>query len=116
MPMSLPGLIGATPRKKPARATLRGESPSKALGCDRIGRVVERAFELAHLTKDQASREMGYADASTVSKWIAGEVPVQVSRLWSVPQLRAAFIVALAEDAGDGAVTVERTLRVSRLA
>lgn len=113
MSTSLAHRLGTLPAKKLAKATLESEAPSKFLGASRLGRVLERCFEHAHMTKDQASREMGYADASTVSKWIAGEVPFNFWRLWSCETLQGAFIAALAEDAGSR-VEIETLVRVRR--
>lgn len=95
---SLPLMGAVPPRKKLARATLRGESRPKFLGAVNLGRVVERAFQLAGLTKDQARLHMEYADGSTVSKWIANEEPPNLARLWSVDVLRIPLVQALAEE------------------
>lgn len=101
------------PRKNPARATLRGEGVRKFLAEVHLGHVVERAIHLAGLTKDQAARAMGYESASSISRWIANEEPVNFSRLWSADALRSGLIAALAEEAGD-AVEVQTTVIVRR--
>ncbi len=114
MGSSLRSDLGNLPAKKLAKATLRGEAPSKFLGRGEVRLLLERCFELAHVTKDQAAREMKYADASTVSKWLSEEVPMNFERLWSAELLRAGLLAALAESAGHRVkvrtlVEIERT-------
>lgn len=113
--MSLRADLSAGPRRKVARAGLRGEGVSKILGDRSLGPVIARAFALAGLTSDQAAREMGYADATTVAKWIGNTEPPQIARIWSVRQLRVGLLVALAEHA-DEQVEVRTTVTVRRQA
>lgn len=115
MSNSLRAELGTLKAKNLARATLRGESPSKFLGSGRIRRILERCFELSHMTKDQAAREMEYADASTVSKWLSEEVPVNFERLLSSERLRPGLVAAIAEDAGQ-AVKVRTVVEIERTA
>jgi hypothetical protein len=91
----LPALTG----KKPARAGLAGEADRKFLS---LGRIVERAIAISGLTKDQAAREMGYANASVISRWFSGDEQPSLSRLWAVPSLHVGLVIALAEAAGVG--------------
>lgn len=115
MSNSLRAELPSPQRKNIARATLRGEAPSKFLGSGRIRRILERCFELSHLTKDQAAREMNYADASTVSKWLSEEVPVNFERLLSCERLRPGLVAAIAEDAGQS-VRVRTVVEIERTA
>lgn len=105
--------LGSLPAKKAAVVGLRGETARKVFSDAYLGRVVERAIALAGLTKDQAGREMGYANASTISRWLSGEESVQLGRVWAVEALRMPLIQALAEAAESG-VVVETTVRLRR--
>ena len=113
MSNSLAHRLDPLPRKSPARAALRGEGARKFLADVHLGSVIERAIALAGMTKDQAARAMGYESASSVSRWIANEEPVNFSRLWAAPELRSGLVAALAENAGD-AVEVQTTVIVRR--
>ena len=63
-----------------------------------IGVVIAEALRHSGLSQKEASFRMGYADASKLARWIAGEdVSSFVSRFLSVPELRRGFILALAE-------------------
>lgn len=103
------------PRKTVAKATLRGEGVRKAFAPSRIGAVIERAIALSGMTKQQAAGEMGYADPSALSRWIAGTDDVQFERLWSVPSLRAGVIAALAE-AAESVVRIQTVVTIERTA
>ena len=100
-------------KKLAARCALRGEAPAKFLGTARVKHIIERCFQLADMTKDQAARAMEYADATTVSKWLAGIESPSIVRIWAVPVLRVALLEALAEDAADD-VIVEKCFRIRR--
>jgi hypothetical protein len=115
MPSTLRADTLPSQAKNLARGMLRGETPSKFLGSRPIGPVLERCFQLSRMTKDQAARDMDYTDASTVSKWISGDVPFNFARLWAAKKLRAGFIAALAEDA-ESQVEITQTITIRRLA
>lgn len=114
MSSSLAHRLDPLPRKNPARASLRGEGAGQFLSSVNLGHVVDRAIHLAGRTKDQAAQEMGYANASLVSRWIANTEPFNLSRFWAVADFRSALIVALAEDANDAAIEVQRTVIVRK--
>lgn len=101
------------PRKSVA-AGLRTDRKPLAVDWKRVsGCVVERALVLAGLTKQQVSFEMGYADQSAISRWIAGTEPTQWHKLMAIDDLRPWIPVAWAEQAG---VEVQTTVIVRRTA
>lgn len=115
MANSLAHRLDPLPRKNPARASLRGEGPGQFLSSVALGAVIERAISLSGLTKDQAAQEMGYANGSLVSRWIANLEPPNLTRIWAVTALRAGLVAALAEQAG-AQVEVETSIRIRRTA
>lgn len=114
MSHTLRATLDVLPAKNPAKAHLRGEAAS-AVFLARVhpGRLIKRCLELAGMTEDQAGREMAYADASEVSKWIAESKAPNVIRLLSVPRLQVPFLEALAEHFADQ-VQVEKLIRITR--
>lgn len=76
--------------------------------------AVERALDLAKMTKQDVSHAMEYPDQSAISKWISGVEPIQWHKLMAVDQLRPWIPVALAELASD--VHVQIVLNVRRRA
>lgn len=76
-----------------------------------IGERIERALILANLSKQEASFLMGYADQSTLSRWIAGVERAQMDRLFAIPQLRVPLVVAFAELAEGVQVSTTITIR-----
>ena len=81
-----------------------------------IGRLIDVALRHGGLTQTEASRRMGYADASKLARWIAGDdVSSFLSRLLSLPELRTGFALALLESVGSG-VTVRTVVEISRKA
>ena len=76
-----------------------------------IGRSIERALIAAGLEKKAAAAEMGYADQSALSRWIAGIETANFAKLWS---LGAAFqrelVIALAAECA--AIHVDTVLTV----
>ena len=114
MPKNLTSQLDAIPRKAIA---MQGEAHRKPFAEDLprlIGQAIERALLLSNLSKQEAAWEMGYTDASALSRWISGVETPQFARLFSVMRLRAALVIALAEIAGN--VEVETTVRIRRTA
>ena len=111
MSPSVADALLVTPRKSLAKARLRGETARKFLADNLSGRVVERTFQLAGLTKDQAAREMGYEDASAVSRWIGGVEKADLNRLLAVEVLSRALGVAIVEAHGGTVIAVPGLLR-----
>lgn len=63
-----------------------------------IGIVVAEALRHSGLSQKEASFRMGYADASKLARWVAGEdVSSFLARFLSIPELQRGFILALAE-------------------
>lgn len=120
MPATLPLLGAARPRKS---VDVQGESRIAAGEPDRkpfaeyapqLGRAIERALVLANLTKQDAAWRMGYQDASALSRWISGVETPQFARLFGLPELRSALVIALAELAEDVEVTTTIQIRRTR--
>src|SRR5690348_12542188 len=91
------------PRKNLAARLNGGESLHKPLVSEQedtakrlVGAVLDAALRGAGLTKQQASREMGYGDnQAPISNWIAGRENPQLSRLWNLGrEFRAQFVIA----------------------
>lgn len=98
---SLPGLLGAVPRKSRANES---EAERKAFA-EAMGKAIERGILLAGLTKQEVAFAMGYTDASALSRWIAGTETAQFARLFSVSRLQQPLVVALAELTGADVTT-----------
>ena len=105
--------LAELPRKRCARAALRGESESKVLADADLGPVVERVIALSGLNREQLGFALGYQDGSSIARWVKNIEAPQFARLWAVKALRAAIVQALAEHS-DEAVEVETTVRVRR--
>lgn len=93
------------PRKNLAARLTSSEGLHKPLVSDHddlakrvMGAVIDAALRGAGLTKQQASREMGYGEnQAPISNWISGKENPQLSRLWSIGrEFRAQWVVALA--------------------
>lgn len=117
MASTLPNRCPDPPRKAiAARLRVGAKVDCKPLAVEwkhRMGAVVARALVLANMTKQEASFEMGYPDASAISRWVAGIEPTQWHRLMAIDQLRPWIPVALAEQAG---AEVQTTVTVRRRA
>ena len=109
MPRSVDRPVPDPPRKMLA-AKVCGDRKPLAEG---IGQAVERAITLARLTKQDVAFRMGYADQSTLARWISGVETPSFARLWMVEDLRAPLAVALAELAQ---CEVETVVRIKRTA
>lgn len=80
----------------------------------RIARAVERALEIAGVTKQQAAFAMGYTDQGPVSRWCSGVERPLFDKLFGVPGFEDAYLVALAER--NPRVELETTVRIRRTA
>lgn len=77
-----------------------------------LGRAIERALQIAGMTKGEAAHEMGYGEnQAPISRWIAGSETPQFCRLFAVPALRAPLVLALAELSTDIEVTQHIVIR-----
>lgn len=79
-----------------------------------IGQTIERALELAHLTKQEVSDSMGYADQSALSRWISAVERPHFDKLFSVDRFYDAWVIACAE--ANPRIEVETVVRVARIA
>jgi hypothetical protein len=113
MPSTLPAKVDPRHRKSCAvdGETLRKKLAGHAEAGLNVGRVLERAFALAGLSKQEVAYELGYQGPSSISRWCANVEPPNLTRLWEIRQLRRALIVALAEATG-GDVSVRTVLTV----
>jgi hypothetical protein len=106
-------------RKSVAMTLGGGETDHKPLvleqGRREIGRAIERALQLAAMTKQDVSFAMGYGtNQAPISNWISGKETPQFAKLFSVEPLRAPLVIALAELAHD--IEVSTTIVVRRKA
>lgn len=79
----------------------------------KIGKCLDYARHDVGWTIDQLARELK-RDSKQVARWIRGEERTQVDVVWSVPQLRPGFLVALSFEAEE--CEVETVVRVRRAA
>ena len=91
------------PRKMLAIRELRGEADRKPLAVAEIsrviGRAIERALIAAGMEKKAAAAEMGYADQSALSRWIAGIETANFAKLWSLgAPFQRELVIALAAE------------------
>jgi len=108
-----------SPRRKPARAALRGESACQKLAPRQLGRVFTRAIALSGKERKEIAVWLGYVTAdgipetSVIGKWEAGAENVQAERIWASP-LQPFWVEAQCEACGH--MEVERVYRVRRSA
>ena len=118
--------LPSTPRKplaaglRPDYGTERKELANGPEGPEldrkrRVGGWIERALQIAGMTKLQASQAMGYGDnQAPISRWIAGTENPQFHKLLLLGRrYEHGFVIAQAEDAGLG-VEVDTVVRISR--
>lgn len=93
-------MLAAGLRPSGGQAPAEAKPDPKPLGevCFRrvIGRAIECALEASGISKQEASYAMGYANQSSLAKWISGEETPQFAKLWSIPRLRTPLVIALA--------------------
>lgn len=78
----------------------------------KVGTRVERALELAGISKQTAAHDMGYSDQGVVSRWCSGIERPQFDKLNTLDGFEDAYIVALAEK--NPRVTLETVVRLKR--
>lgn len=100
----------------PQMLRARGEADRKKLADLRpvVGRLVERALELAGLSKQETAFAMGYSDAGTISRWCSGVERPLFDKLFTVPGFQDAYVLALAE--GNPRMEVETIVKIRRVA
>lgn len=62
-----------------------------------IGHSVERALDLAGLTKQEAAFAMGYTDQGVISRWCSGTERPLFDKLYAIEGFEEAWIQARAE-------------------
>lgn len=104
----LPRTFSADPLKAEAKA----DRTPRADARNAVGKALDRALELAHMTKQELAGALGYSDHSPISRWISGAERLQLDTLWSVKPFRKYLLVALAESEDD--CEIEHVIRVRR--
>lgn len=79
-----------------------------------IGRTIERALEIAGLTKQRVSADMGYQDQGSLSRWISAVERPHFDKLFAVDRFYDAWVIACAE--ANPRLEVETLVRVRRVA
>jgi len=79
-----------------------------------VARTVERALEIAGVSKHDASYQMGYTDQGTVSRWCAAVERPLFDKLFIVEGFVEAFVVAIAEQ--HPGISAETVVRIRRRA
>lgn len=77
-----------------------------------IGRMIERALVLSAMTAQELSYQMGYADQSALSRWIAAVERPQFDKLFAVDRFYDAWVIASAEH--NPRLEVETVVRIRR--
>lgn len=100
----------------PQMLRVESESTSKKLADAKraIGHSVARALEIAGITKQQAAYDMGYQDAGTVSRWCSGLERPHFDKLFTLPRVEDAWILARAEC--NPHIVVETVVKIPRVA
>jgi hypothetical protein len=108
-----PNTVGVRPtRAQPQTLAAASEPDHKPLADwrRRIGQTIERALELAHLTKQGVSFAMGYQDQGSLSRWMSGVERPHFDKLFAVDRFYDAWVIACAES--NPRLDVETTIRV----
>ena len=111
MSSSLPDRFDAPPRRITA---LKGESECRKPELVNLGRILQRAFELAHLEPKDAAYRLGYSNESIIYKWFAGSENPHMAKLLTLDGFPLALVLALAQSGIEGIdvqtiVTMRRT-------
>lgn len=80
---------------------------------ERIGLSIVRAFELAGVSQKEAAALLD-RDPAQIARWCAGSERPAFDVIFSVPQLRSAFVISLAELSDE--VEIATTITVRRVA
>lgn len=76
-----------------------------------IGRLVERAFQLMGITKQEAAFRLLYDDQGTISRWCSGRERPLFDKLFTIDGFEAAYVQAIAERNPHIDVTTAITIR-----
>lgn len=94
---------------KPLR--VGGERDHKKLA---VAKDVERALEVAGISKQEAAYQLGYADPGVVSRWCSGVERPLFDKLFALDGFLEAFIQVLAQHSPT--MEVETLVRIRRRA
>jgi len=78
---------------QPAKARLRNPESRDIKGL--LGSAIQRAVSMAGLTNKEAAARIGVND-SQFGKWLSGNEPPQVHRVFAVEELQQPLVIALA--------------------
>src|SRR5687767_10360246 len=105
--------VNGETRARMAKASLpKGESDVFRAQLRAIGSCLDAARRMVGWTVDQLAKELD-RDEKQVARWMRGEERTQVDVVFSVPELRGPFVIALAHLAE---CEVETTVRIRRRA
>jgi hypothetical protein len=76
-----------------------------------IGQLVERAFALMGISKQDAAFRMGYRDPGTVSRWCTAVERPLFDKLFGLDGFDVAYVLAIAERNARIEVTTAITIR-----
>src|SRR6187431_140417 len=100
MSMSLRAAELEAPRKRFAKAALRGEAGSNFLADANLGPVIARTIAILGMNHDEFAEALGYErGGAVISRWTRNQEPPVLVRIWAHKVVRAAFVLALAQDA-----------------
>jgi transcriptional regulator with XRE-family HTH domain len=105
--------LNSITHKMLAAGEVSGAKPlRKPLAVD-LGSAIERAIELAKMTKQEVAYRMGYgSNQASLSRWISGAEMPQLAKLWAIEELQGPLVIALAEAVNDSAVVVTTHIEV----
>lgn len=78
-----------------------------------IGRAIHRAVQLAGMSHKEAAASIGVND-SQFGKWLSGNEPPQVHRVFAVEALQQPLIVALAECCASEGIAIKTVVTLER--
>lgn len=85
---------------------VRGESDRK-----KVAERLERALELAGISKQDAAFRMGYTDAATISRWCSATERPHFDKLFTLDGFEDAWLISLAERNPHAQVVTQIVLR-----
>lgn len=116
LPKYQPALPPMEVRPSDIRAphTAKGDVRNADLWKPQIGRALSRAVSLVGWSLKEFAGAVD-RDPRQCARWLSGVEPTPLAVIFSVPQLRGPFVIALAELGGDE-VAIATTITVRRIA
>jgi hypothetical protein len=104
----------------PPIVAMRGEGVRKKVAnpetVKRIGAAIESALDYADLTRQEAAFRMGYADETSLARWISGAEPPNLAKLIDLgPRFEQGLLIAIGRGCGLG-VRVKTTIELEATA